>query len=439
MNAFHVIFLLTGGAIGIFIGLFAVSSIHERRPRAVAISLTVLVVFGVVWFGVYAAFSLSDHMLAIPLLMIVTLAVLFFAPIGGRRSVRTGEVNTRVDERDTIFAREEYRPGTDKYGTYYFIRPEHKAIDDRLRELPELLEPGGRYYDPARSQYIKSIFGVIAEMTARVDGEVSSMRIKADPAVMTSRLKELVRRLGADDVGIATLNPMYVYSHVGRGPEKWGQPIENRHRYAIVFCLEMDYGRVQAAPALPATEESALQYLRAAQISVSLARYIRSLGFPARAHISDSNYQIMLPPVAYDAGLGELGRLGYLISPRFGARIRLGAVTTDLPLLPDQPISFGVQDFCARCLKCAAICPPGAIPEGDKIDVRGVAKWQLNAEKCVHYWRVIGTDCGLCMKICPFSHPPTLVHNLIRSGIRHSSFARRVSLWGDDLFYGRPG
>jgi reductive dehalogenase len=145
----------------------------------------------------------------------------------------------------------------------------------------------------------------------------------------------------------------------------------------------------------------------------------------------------MLPPVAYDAGLGELGRMGYLVSPKFGGRIRLGAVTTDLPLIPDKPINFGLQDFCERCKKCAINCPSGAIPSGSKSEVRGVRKWKMNAELCLYYWRAIGTDCGLCMKVCPFSHPPTTIHNLIRLGIKNSSLARRISLWGDDIFYGK--
>jgi epoxyqueuosine reductase QueG len=145
----------------------------------------------------------------------------------------------------------------------------------------------------------------------------------------------------------------------------------------------------------------------------------------------------MLPPVAHAAGLGELGRMGYLISPRFGARIRLGAVTTDLPLIPDRPVVFGVQDFCSACRKCAVNCPSGAIPAEGKEWVRGVEKWQLGIEKCLHYWRVLGTDCGLCMKVCPYSHPPSFVHNLVRCGIGRSAFARKVSIWGDDLLYGR--
>jgi len=168
-----------------------------------------------------------------------------------------------------------------------------------------------------------------------------------------------------------------------------------------------------------------------------LAEYIRDMGYPARAHIAGSNYQIMLPPVAYDAGLGELGRHGYLISQRFGSRIRLGAVTTDLPLVPDRPIKFGVQDFCRICKKCADNCPSHAIPYEGKTNVRGMEKWQLNMEQCLRYWRIIGTDCGLCMKLCPFSHPRALLHDLVRAGIKRSDFARRISVIGDDLFYGK--
>jgi reductive dehalogenase len=233
------------------------------------------------------------------------------------------------------------------------------------------------------------------------------------------------------------LNQAYVYSHVGRGPEPWGSQINNTHKYVIAFSLEMNYDCVEAAPRLPITEESAKQYLQQALVSLALAEYIRRLGYPARAHISGSNYQIMLPPVAYDAGLGELGRHGYLISPKYGARIRLGAVTTDLPLLTDRPINFGVQDFCEKCLRCTINCPSASIPDGGKTDIRGVEKWPLNVESCMMYWRAIGTDCGLCMKVCPFSHPPSMIHNLIRTGIKRSCFARTISVYGEDLFYGK--
>jgi reductive dehalogenase len=257
------------------------------------------------------------------------------------------------------------------------------------------------------------------------------------PGAVTQDIKDMISAMGAVDVGVARLNQGFVYSHVGRGPELWGQPITNSHRYVIAFSLEMDYRCVEAAPQLDITEETARIYLVGAKIAVKVAEYIRGLGYPARGHISGSNYQMMLPAVGYDTGLGELGRHGYLISPRYGSRIRLGAVTTDIPLVVDERIEFGVQDFCAECMKCADNCPVGAISKGDKENIRGVEKWQLNMETCYQYWRTLGTDCGLCMKVCPFSHPPTLVHNMVRAGIKRSSFARTVSVWGDDLFYGK--
>jgi reductive dehalogenase len=336
-----------------------------------------------------------------------------------------------------MFAREEYYPGSEKYEAYYRANPDKKATDDRIRALPEILRPGGKYYDEKEAREADSIFAAIEGMLDDVDGEVNPEQAPINAETITNEIKAITLRLGADEVGVAILNPMYVYSHVGRGPEKWGAPIENNHKYAIMFTLEMDFNQVETAPKIPITHETAFEYLRGAVISIALAKYIRALGFPARAHISGSNYQIMLPPAAHDAGLGELGRLGYLISPKFGPRVRLGAVTTDLPLVPDRPISFGVQEFCEKCLKCAVNCPSAAIPEGDKIDVRGVAKWPLNIEQCIYYWRLVGTDCGLCMKVCPYSHPPTLVHNLVRTGIKRSAFARTVSVWADDLFYGR--
>ncbi|MEA3296968.1 MAG: reductive dehalogenase domain-containing protein [candidate division Zixibacteria bacterium] len=435
--AIQIIYLFTGGAICFFFVLFAFSSADERKPRAVVISVVMLIITAATWFIVYLLFSGSVSVLSTAVLLVVFVLILYFIPSGPRRVLHVGPIDVRVDERDVIFAREEYSPGSDKHRQYYALRPDNRIIDDKLRGLPEFLKPGGRYYNPVRSRAVESMFTVIENLGYKVDGEVNNKRVESDPVEMTVKIKELAFGLGADDVGIASLNPMFVYSHVGRGPETWGSPIRNNHRYAIVFVLEMAYDSVEAAPGLSITEESSRQYLKGAQLSISLAKQIRNLGYPARAHIAGSNYQIMLSPVAHDAGLGELGRIGYLISPKYGARVRLGAVTTDLPLLPDKSITFGVQDFCEKCLKCAVNCPSGAIPKGTKSLVRGVDKWPMQVEKCLGYWRRIGTDCGLCMKVCPFSHPPTLVHNLVRAGTRRSSFARTISVWGDDLFYGR--
>jgi reductive dehalogenase len=437
MTVVHILFFVTGLAVCIFFAAFGVSSIREKKPRAALVSAAMLIAFGLVWFGGYALLTPAGFTQLISMAIIALVAILFFMPLGKAEAIRVGKTSERFDERDAIFSREEYHPGTEKHERYYAVRPEFKEIDDKMRELPELLEPGGRYYDPIRSRRCSEVFDMITELGSQVDGEVNPIAADVDPVNATRSMKDLTLQLGADEVGIALLNRAYIYTHVGRGPEPWGSPIDNSHKFAIAFDIEMSYTMVEQAPRLAITEETAQKYLRAAEISISLAEYIRKMGYPARAHIAGSNYQIILPPVAYEAGLGELGRHGYLISQRFGARIRLGAVTTDLPLIADKPITFGVQDFCEKCLKCATLCPSASIPKAGKTVVRGVEKWQLDAESCLHYWRKIGTDCGLCMKVCPFSHPGSFVHRLIREGIRRSSFARTVSVYGDDLFYGK--
>ncbi len=252
----------------------------------------------------------------------------------------------------------------------------------------------------------------------------------------TQYVKGLARHFGAADVGITKLQPYHLYSHIGREPGKFGQPVELDHTYAIAFTVEMAHEFVQTAPTGPAGVETVRQYVEAGKIAAELAASIRALGHPARAHM-DANYRVICPLVARDAGLGEIGRISLLITPRLGPRVRLGVVTTDLPLLIDAPTRDpGVIDFCLHCQKCAANCPSNSIPFGPRTDQDGVLRWQLNAETCFAYWNEIGTDCGICMRVCPYSHSDNTLHNLVRWGIERSSAFRRAALWMDDLFYG---
>ncbi len=437
MAGIQILYLAVGGLGCFLLAWFAFSSLAERRPRAAIVSVVLCFSLSLIWFVGPAVLHPSDGILLLSIIIFVLPVILFFLPWGKNKLLSRGVDDSRFDERDTMFAREEYVPGTQKYDDYYAMRPENKQVDDLLRRLPELLQPGGRYYDPVRSGYIEALFQANRELVGLVDGEVNTDRQHCEPATMTPTIKDLVRHLGADEVGIAELDPRWIYSHVGRGPEKWGSPIEQKHRQVIVFTLEMRYRKVEEAPDIGITEETAVRYLDAATLSVALAYFIRNLGYGARAHIAGSNYQLILPAVAADAGLGELGRLGYLISPKYGPRVRLGAVTTDLPLIPDKPVAFGVREFCEICKKCATNCPSHSIPFEGRSTVRGVEKWPLHVESCMKYWRIIGTDCGWCMKVCPYSHPPTFLHNFVRAGIRRSAVARRLALWGDDLFYGR--
>ena len=242
---------------------------------------------------------------------------------------------------------------------------------------------------------------------------------------------------GAAEVGFTTLKPAYIYSHVGRGPGEYGGLIDLDHQYAIAFTVEMDHQIMQSAPQSAGMMETAHQYVEAGKIAVQLAAAIRALGYPARAHM-DGNYRVICPPVARDAGLGEIGRISLLMTPRLGPRVRLGVVTTNLPLTIDPPKPDpSVIDFCMVCKKCAQSCPSKSIPFGPRTQEDGSLRWRINPESCFAYWNEIGTDCGICMAVCPYSHPDNLAHNLVRWGNAHSGAFRRFALWMDDLFYGK--
>ena len=344
----------------------------------------------------------------------------------------------RVDERDVIFSRRRYIPGTDIYDRYYSEHPDRKATDDEIRKLPELFSPGGTLYDKELAALGRVKFQSLEGLAHLVDGPVGPNRVSLDEKVAAARLKGMVLSLGACSAGISLLHPAAVYSYVGRGPEEWGKAIDLPHSHAISFTVEMDYETIRGAPHMATAVETAERYLQAALISIEIARFIRSLGYSARAHIEGSNYQAVLPPLAQEAGLGEIGRIGILMTERLGPRVRLGLVTTDLPLKTDPLQPFGASEFCERCLKCAKACPAGAIPQGERTLSNGVRRWTMNAEACYRTWRTLGTDCALCLSACPYSKPDAFPHNVVRAAIKRSRLARRAALWADDLFYGMP-
>ncbi|HOJ42737.1 MAG TPA: 4Fe-4S dicluster domain-containing protein, partial [Syntrophorhabdaceae bacterium] len=113
----------------------------------------------------------------------------------------------------------------------------------------------------------------------------------------------------------------------------------------------------------------------------------------------------------------------------------------DLHLKVDKPIDFGLQDFCSKCKKCARECPSGAISDGDKVIYNGYERWPLDIEKCtaMRVGNKKGSGCGTCIKVCPWNKPYTLFHRTVGWMMRHSSIARSIAIWGDDLLgYGNP-
>jgi ferredoxin len=432
MNVARHLFILLNSAILLYWAFFLFSSIGEKEKRASLISMVVIILL---MAADVAAFLMPNFAFFLSADIFILLFVFFlFAPFGSLSSVKIMGERSRFDERDIMFARGRYVPGSDAYSDYYQRRPERKKTDDALRAMPNLFEPAGLHYEPVAAKIADNNFEMNEKLIPFCNGEPATEKTPIDPDKATAAIKNLCLSLGAVDVGMARLDPFHLYSHVGRGPGGYGTPIKDEFENVIVFAVEMDFSAMQQAPKMPVVVESSKQYLEAAKIAINAASFIRSLGYNARAHM-DANYRFMLPAVAVDAGLGEVGRIGYLIHPKYGTRIRLGAITTDMPLKYDKPITFGVQDFCRICKKCAADCPSGAISHGSEKNVRGVEKWSTNQEACYRYWRTVGTDCGICMRVCPYSKPANFAHDVIRTMILGNAAARKLAVVGDKVLY----
>lgn len=379
--------------------------------------------------------------------------LVLFLPFRGKQAYSRQEAVSRFDERDTMFSRRTLVPGTKPYDEYYSRRPGNKAADNNFRRKPGLLKSGTKYYDPILFAAANSMFDkVVEELHPRVEGEplsAASPFKDKNPEQISDILLKMAEDWGAHSAGITELKEAHVYSHGGRG-DRYGEEFEIEHKYALALTVEMDYDMMRSAPAATTVVESARQYLQSGMIAVQLAEFIRSLGYPARAHI-DGNYKVICPIVARDAGLGEIGRMGLLMTPDLGPRCRIAVVTTDLPLVVSGPFgtpdsgasapfsSFdsSLIDFCRRCEKCAAICPSQSIPLGNESEIDGLKRWKIDSESCFTYWCQAGTDCGRCMIVCPYSHPDNWFHRIIRFGIRNNVLFRRLALPLDDLFYGR--
>ena len=442
---------------------YLISSIWEKEKRAsifAAVQLIgmagVLILFAYGWQAGFLSTGPGIGILIFFLIGGVAAGVLLMRKtqanpkaLEGTKGLIVGEVK-RPDERDIVFARNRsLRPGSEHYKAYYAMRPEYEQYDTARRQK------GGPLGHPGLIDKPKDRPNVAATMASltiplhlsapeiynpSAHPEFSGQRVEISPEEASERIKGYTLNTGANLVGITEINPLWIYSSRGEifheNWEDWGSEIEINHQYAIVFATEMAFELVATAPHSPTTIASMGNYAKGAVIASQLAAYIANLGYSATAnHLR--HYDAPLVPLAVDAGLGETARLGYLMTKDYGPRVRLGAVTTDLPLVADKPVDIGAVDFCKICKKCANCCPSNSIPLEDQQEVNGTLRWKLNAETCFDYWGKVGTDCNICMHVCPWSHATTFPHKIIRALITRNRLSRRLFNLMDDIFYGK--
>ncbi len=254
--------------------------------------------------------------------------------------------------------------------------------------------------------------------------------IPQDPQVLTHHIKSAGYFLKADLVGTCQVPLSAYYSH-----DKQGNPIEPKYQNAVIIVMRKEWNAVHASQGSDWMGDpiSFQAYQHVGMVAETLANYIRRLGWEASAQYGPSfvnRYSVLLPPLLIAAGIGEVSRVGIILNPFLGLAYKAAAILTNMPLVPDKPIDFGLQSFCQHCKICAQNCPSHAISSGDKVMYNGYETWKLNTQRCAsfNFTNKKGTMCNRCVKSCPWSNPTTWQHNLVRDMVMRSNLAQRVAI-----------
>ena len=251
------------------------------------------------------------------------------------------------------------------------------------------------------------------------------------PAHASELIKAVTHAFGATLVGICKFDPTFMFTNYmrgikddhldsgipNRGRNVWGTDVPKHWKSLIVFGVPMHWDTALSATAYSTSFDG---YSRLFSICALLEHFIQELGYPSRPQMPPVNYELIMPPYGALAGLGELGRVGTLITPELGMNVRLAGMVTNIEFEYDKPIDFGVRKFCRKCKLCAESCPSGAITKSSEPDevVRGFRRWHNDGEKCFLQWSSAATrepsGCRICVGVCPYSRKNTWIHNISR-------------------------
>ncbi len=256
--------------------------------------------------------------------------------------------------------------------------------------------------------------------------------IPEEPETLTRHIKAVGYFLKADIMASCKVLESSYYSH-----DRNGTPIEPQYENAIIIIMRKNWHAMHASSGRDWIGDpiSFQAYEHLGLVAETLSNYIRRLGWEASPQYGPSfvdHYEVLLPPLLLAAGIGEVSRVGIILNPFLGLGYKAAAVLTNMPILPDKPIDFGLQEFCQNCQICAEVCPSKAISSGDKVIYNGYETWKLDTQRCAsfNFTNKKGTMCNRCVKSCPWSNPPTLTHNLVRWMVMRSKPAQRIAIRG---------
>jgi len=242
----------------------------------------------------------------------------------------------------------------------------------------------------AMRHMLGSMWGIYRSLQS-VDSNPSQARTRMAAGEL-AELEEYARSVGVDDMGYARLSETLVFQ---------GKAV--LYPNAIVLTMEMDKRRIDTSPSRESFVAVHETYHNLGHAANQIAGYLRRRGYSAHAGHPLMGLALY-PPLAQQAGLGWRGLHGLLITPRFGPRVRLGAVFTGIENLPIDPGKASkhqwIKEYCNLCRRCAKECPPRAILDCPQQHDNGLVTC-VETDACFPYF-FDHYGCSICIRVCPF-------------------------------------
>jgi ferredoxin len=257
---------------------------------------------------------------------------------------------------------------------------------------------------------------------------------------VTAEVKDLARRLGAAEVGVASVDVLNAHPPDPSCPQTpdriWAEA-----RSCVAFTQRIPAGAFRARDLACVHHVDQLVLREMDKVGYRIARFLEDRGhraFQSAAQETVWEYKngsygwLSLRHVAIEAGLGTLGLELNLLTESCGPRCYTTAVLTDAELEPDTKTraQLCIGESCSRCLHA---CPADAVEHWD-LDKRACATFaqefgfatilrvlrafsaaptaqERSATMRGHEWfgiwqgllRVVGAfgDCPRCLAVCP--------------------------------------
>ena len=164
-----------------------------------------------------------------------------------------------------------------------------------------------------------------------------------------------------------------------------------------------------------------------------LVRFIETVsGREVSARVYTDTGPLLERELAFQSGLGWIGKNSCLISQKYGSYLLLCEIITDLVLERETDVS---QNHCGRCTRCIQACPTNCILPNNTIDASRCISYQTIENKGIipiEIREAVGTrifGCDICQEVCPWN-----AGGRISAGLEHSMFKTQPELMVVDIY-----